>query len=482
MKKIILICYMALAFGVNAYAESLNLKDVVNQVLHHYPSIHTAALQVELARQKSAQINSQLGWQLNLSGGYRHDFSIFGSPNNRYDLAGDLSRQLSSGDHLSMSAQMSRDKSDIAISPFYPNPATNINLELNYRMPLQKGRGNTVHAQSLLAAELDTNLSRWQLMALLDQLTLEVIDLYYSYVITHIRINNYRQSIHRTTKLKNYLNDRTQYGISEDKDLLQVDAQLASQKSELQAINIQAEQQNILLNKLMNKNWEYKFSPHIETKLLTENIEYDFDDMYQSILNVNPEIKQINEKIKIAETNIEIERDKKKDKLDLVLFLGDKNLSGDLNIGSLNENEVVGGLRVEFNRGLDSSGSDARIYQAMLARDSAIQTKKQLMLDLRYRLASLLSQIKIGKKALYAYTVSVEAQKKKLAEAELRYRDGRADTDLLIKFENQLSLAVLAKDLQLIDIQKIDQKISVLKGSIWSSIQLPEYPMLLEQR
>ena len=479
MRNIVVTYFLAFFFAANVNAEKLNLQQVIQQVLHHYPSIRTAALQVEVARQESIRINSQLGWQLNASGGYRHDFSLFGSPNDRFDITGGLSRQLSSGDSLSLSAQLARDNSDVAISPFYPNPATNVNIELNYRMPLQKGSENIGFTQSLTTAELNTHLNEWQLRSLLDQLATQVIDLYFSYAVTQVRIENNRSSILRTKKLKKYLSERTLYGISEDKDILQVDAQLSSQEAELQAINIQASLQNISLNKLMNKDWGFKFTPEI--KYLDDTNEYDFNQVYQQVVNVNADIKQLNKKIKLAESNIKVQRDKKKDKLDLVLFIGDKNLSGDVQAGSLNENEIVGGARLEFSRGLDASGDEAQLYQALLQRDVALQSKKQLMQDLQYRLASLLSQINTGRAALNAYQASVEAQRKKLAEAESRYRDGRVDTDLIIQFENQLSLASLAESLQSLELKKLNIKISLLQGVLWQSVQIPEYSLLLKQ-
>ena len=478
MKKLLVILLFVSIIN-HASAEKLNLQQVLQQVLHHYPSIRTAVLQVEAARQDSIRISSQLAWQLNASGGYRHDFSLFGSPNNRFDIAGDLSKQLSSGDRLSVSAQLSRDTSDVAISPFYPNPATNVNLELNYRMPLQKGRDNIDFTQALKTAELTTDLNKWQLRSLLDQLATQVIDLYFSYAVTQVRIKNNHHSILRTQKLKKYLSERTQYGISDNKDILQVDAQLASQQAELRAIDILANQQNISLNKLMNEKWDYQFIPDIQySKKLKK---YDFNKVYQQIINVNADIQQLNKKIKIATNNIALQRDKTKSKLDLVLFVGDKNLSGNVQVGSLNENEVVGGARLELSHGLDKSGDNAKLYQTQLQRDIALQTKKQMMQDLQYRLASLLSQINTGNIALHAYQNSVVAQNKKLAEAEVRYRDGRADTDLIIQFENQLSLASLSEKLQSLELEKLQLKVSLLQGALWKSSYIPEYSLLLKQ-
>lgn len=471
---LVLFCFIPYAHG-----ESLSVQQVIERVLHHYPSIRTAALRVEVAQQETDRINSQLAWQLNAGAGYRHDFSLFGSPSNRMDLQAGLSRKLASGDQLELSANYSRDKSDVPISPFYPNPASNASVELNYRMPLQKGRDNIVFNQSLASAEINAKLSQWQLRALLDKLAAQVIDLYYGYAVTQVRMENNRQSISRTEKLKKYLHKRAQLGISEDKDILQVDAQLKSQQAQLQAVQLQADQQKISLNHLMNRNWQSNIE--INKKSDESDKQYRFNDIYKQILLTSADIQKLNEKIKLADKQISIQQDKKKDQLDLVLFIGDKNLSGDVQAGYINENEVVGGARLEYKRGLDLSGYDAAIYQARLQRDIALQNKKQIMEDLKYQLAGLLSAIASGKKTLQAYTQSVQAQKQKLREAQSRYRDGRSSTDQIILFENQLSAAMLARDLQSLEIQKQALKVSLLQGKLWQQVSLPDIQSLIKR-
>ncbi len=479
MKPVISGIFLLSCFIPSVYGDALSVQQVIERVLHHYPSIRTAALQVEVAQQESLRINSQLGWQLNAAGGYRHDFSLFGSPSNRLDLQAGLSRKLASGDQLGLSANYARDKSDVPISPFYPNPASNVSIELNYRMPLQKGRDNIAFNQSLESAEINASLSQWQLRALLDKLAAQVIDLYYGYAVTQVKIENNQQSISRTEALKQYLNKRTKLGISEDKDILQVNAQLKSQQAQLQAIKVQAEQQKISMNHLMNQNWHSAFETKTEFKAIDKI--YHFDDIYTQSLKTNADIQQLNRKIKLAEKQIAIQKDKRKDQLDLVLFVGDKNLSGDVQSGSVNENEVVGGARLEFKRGLDVSGYDAQIYQAQLQRDMALQNKKQVMEDVKYRLAGLLRLIESGKKTLQAYTQSVLAQKQKLEEAQRRYQDGRADTDQLILFENQLSAAMLARDLQSLELQKQAVKVALLQGTLWNQVNLPDVQTLIKR-
>ena len=64
----------------------------------------------------------------------------------------------------------------------------------------------------------------------------------------------------------------------------------------------------------------------------------------------------------------------------------------------------------------------------------ALLNKKQLLLDLEYDTAELVSEIGAIKKAISAYEKSVKSEQKKLDEADKRYRRGRIDIDRLISY------------------------------------------------
>jgi len=56
-----------------------------------------------------------------------------------------------------------------------------------------------------------------------------------------------------------------------------------------------------------------------------------------------------------------------------------------------------------------------------------------------------------------------------------RYRTGRTDTDQLIQFEDQLSQAEFALELQRLELMKRQYKLKLLLGSLWHTITLPEH-------
>ena len=60
---------IVVATNTPVYAETLTVEQVLQRVVNHYPSIKTASIQVEKAKQESIKIDSQLGWQLGAQAG-----------------------------------------------------------------------------------------------------------------------------------------------------------------------------------------------------------------------------------------------------------------------------------------------------------------------------------------------------------------------------------------------------------------------------
>jgi len=460
-------------FSAFASAQTMTLEQVLQQVIDHYPSVKTAAYQVEKAQQENIKVENQLSWQLGAQAGISRDVSLFGTPTDKMTLAGSMSRKLSSGDSFSVDAAIYREDASTVFSPTLPNPATNTSINLNYRRPLAKGAENLSYELGIANAEAGEKMAEADRLALYDQLASQVIELYLAAATTKVRMKNIDQSIERTKRLKKYIKNRLNLGVSEDKDILQVDAQLASQKAEQQGLQMAWQKQNISLNRLMGKAWDHDFNMSFIQSLPLSDVNHV--QLMKQLKLHSPDLLRIAGRLKLAENVIKNSRDAKKDNMDLILFLGNKTNSGDTVSGSTSESEVVGGVSLEFNRGLDKSGYDAELYKAQIERGIVIENKRQIIEDLEYELSSLLAEIKVGKEALYAYQNSAKSEKNKLNEAEQRYRKGRTDTDQLIQFESQLSLAELSVELQRIELARRYNNLSLLRGELWGAIKLPDY-------
>lgn len=451
------------------YAQTMSFDQVLQKVVDHYPSLRTSEYQVEKARQESIKVESTLGWQLSAQGSVNHDLSLFGAPSDTVNLAGSLARKLDSGASLSVNADINRTDSDYAISPYLPNPATMTSLDVQYRQPLQRGVDNPDYVLDRDNAEVQQRLASAERASRYDQLASQLVDIYLGLARVQSQIANTEQAIVRSKRLKKYIARRFNLGLAEDKDRLQVEAQLKGHEATLQTLKQAQVKQVVALNRLMGREAQASL------QLQQPQAVFEHNDMQllPRVQQHSPALKSVDGRLQLAENSIRASRDARKDQLDMVVYLGNKTNAGDTAGGSLKDSEVVGGLRLEYNRGLDRRGYDAQLYQAQLDRYAAISDKRQVMEDLKYNLASLLADRDSVKQTIQAYALSVTSEQKKLQDAEKRYRQGRTDTDQLIQFEAQLSAAELNLELQRIELLGVEQKLRLLTGQLWDNIQYP---------
>ena len=464
---------LAMFSSMPLHAESMNLNDLLQNVIDHYPAIKTAYYQVTKAQQDNLKIQGQLGWKLAAQTGFAKEVSLFGVPVEQTTLGGSLARKLESGDSLSFSASLAYEDADTAFAGL-PNPATSSNLKFEYIKPFGKGAGNVDYALDLANAKAGVDIKMADQRILLDKMADQVIELYLNAINTKQRIDNTEASIKRTVKLSKFINDRLKLGIVEDKDQLQTDAQLQSQKAQLTALKLAWTQQLIAINRLTGNNWDQQLE--LGVPALKFNKTETVENQIKSVNTHSPAMVQLNSLIAIAENQITSQRQNNQDNLDLKLFIGNKTSDGDLQpSGSVSNSDVVAGVQLSFSQNLDKSADNAALYQAQLERALQLQNKKQLLENLHYDLATLLAEAAAVDDSIKAYQLSKIAEFKKLEDADNRYKSGRIDIDQLLQFENQLSATELTLNLQQMELQKRLLKLSLLKGEIWKQIKLPVY-------
>ena len=209
MNKIFLlscISISSLVSSVTIAAEQkmeLNIYQVMQRVLDRYPSLKISELEVAQAAEQKQQIESSLGWMLNSSAGVTHDLTALGTPSDRLDVNGAITRKLESGSTLSLSGGYRYEDSTLPLSGF-PNPAHTTRLDLSYRLPLAQGEGNPLYNEGLISAEAGHKLAKAN--QLLTRITLaeKVKDLFYASAATQARLDNATQSVERAKKLETY--------------------------------------------------------------------------------------------------------------------------------------------------------------------------------------------------------------------------------------------------------------------------------------
>lgn len=455
---------------------SLTYSQALQKVIDTYPTLDIARLQVLQARQEMLKIESTLGWQLAAEGGALHDVTTFGVPSDVADAFAGLNRTLRSGDSLGISGAYRYEDSTATISPLLPNPSERINLDLNYRMPFGQGRDNPQYVQGRVTAEASVLLQQANELSIREQLAIQTQELFYGAASVRAQLATAQSSVNRARRLKRYVRERLELGLAEEKDILQSDAQLQARLSDLRALQVSWEKQRTTLNRLMGRPWDAEFIPLLDTKAVMISRSEPEPALVKEAEANSPGLLS-NQAVTIQnEANLQLRRDDLKDKIDVVVSVGGRTASGNNATGFVDENDLAGGVRLEYQSALDKRGLDAGIYQAQLNLQIARQDERKIRDDVRYSVTGLLSEIEANQLSLKSFQTRVISEEKKVDEALERYRVGREATDRLIQFENEMQVARLALEESRIALERRLINMSILLGRIWQSVDYDKGP------
>ena len=452
------------------HAASVNKKtyeSVLSRVIDAYPNLQSAILQVQRSTLELDRIYSTLGWQASADTSIAHDLGGFGTPADTVIARGALTRKLQSGDRITLDASYNRTDNEIVFINTLPNPSNDTAINLSYRKPFQKGAGNVEYFSSEEAARAQISATQAEEFELRDALARQVAVLYFGLATIEVNLDNTREGIDRLKRLHEFVIRNKKLGISDEKDLLQSQARLDRKLAALVILETARNQQLFNLNRLMNIKATTKFSSQLD---YTKKEVPARDTLQPQVFSYSPALNKAYAAKQTAESNINIQRDNKKDTLDVILSVGARAKAGSTQETDIDETDLAGKVGLEYRAALDKSGLRAALQQALLSRDIADNQIRQLDIDLNNEIDRLLGLIEDQKKEIQSNDRLKQAEKKKFDEAVSRYRSGRTTTADLIIFEEDLSLAESTLANSRVDLVSSLNELERLRGTIWQDL------------
>ena len=296
--------------------------------------------------------------------------------------------------------------------------------------------------------------------------------MFYNIALTASQLDDARSAVARARRLQKFIKKNEDLGLLEEKDLLWADAQVKQKLSDYKTLEVLYEQQRIQLNKLMGLPVTHEFEPVVQKVSGIKNI--DSNLAYTAALANNTDIMILQSQIKLAESEIKLAEDALEEQLDLILSIGTVSTSGDITAGSFSNDEVVGGLRLEYQYDFDKRDVNASSYQARLQRQIYEEQLRKAKYDLKYDVKSSRSQLKIQQQAMLSHLQYLQVENAKVRDVEKRYKQGRADTREVIDTENTQYFSKLRYERQKIELAKAYALFRLTQGELWdeSMIQL----------
>lgn len=456
------------AWGVYAAEQKsivLTLEAMIDKIIKNYASITIASFEIERSRQEFAKVQSQLGWVFAAQTGVSHDVTFIDSPTDKFNAAASLGRRYQSGTRFDVTGQYTYEDSSINFSPLTPNPSERTRLDLSWRIPFGRGENNPQYQQGKITAESALQSQKANQVLIIDNLIQQAINLYYDAAETYVRILDANKAIARSYKLKKFIEKNKRLGLSEEKDVLAVQAQLDRLISQRDGLYVAWARQQSEINRLTGESMRSNVILSAEYKEVLELA--SFNDLLNRIYMRDPKIEFQRSLLKTAKANVALAKDAKAEQLDVVLSIGGRASKGNTPSGGFNQEEWAGQARLEYAYELDKRGFDAQIYQAILDKQKAEEELNKQKHDIRYSVDSLVQQIKFNKKAVESNRKRYKIENKKLKEALQRYYEGRSDSREVIEFENDLSASSLSYENQTLQLARAYANLNLLLGRIW---------------
>lgn len=466
---------LILIFPSPVFAASLSLEQALTNMLRLHPLVQIKNLEQESAAYNLNKVESKLGWYLKGNAGTSHDLSYLGTPTDISKAGLGLEKTFDFGGRISLDGSYNYEDADVTISPQIPNPSASTNFDIKYIQPLGRGAGNPDYQTGIKNAEASRIIAQANWQENRDELSKQIIDLYFSLAKTNAQIINTELAINRAKRLKIYTVANIKLGVSEKKDMLQAEARFRASIADKRSLRVILERQHIALNRLTAFPWESRFN--LITNSAIKNIpQNDFEKLYERVKSNSWGLKRSNARITIALSTIEKSRDLNRDDLNITLSAGSRNRNGEASGEDFNETDYAAGIQLEYRRALDRQGLEAELIQAQLQKSIGYQEINAITLDLGYQLSSLLSGIKETKISLTKSNNRLVVEKEKNTEALKRYRNGRADTSELIQFENDLRLAEFTVTNKQLDLKRTSARLDLLIGDLWRRIDARDKP------
>jgi outer membrane protein TolC len=433
----------------------------IQRVLDSHESLELAKLNVLRTKSDIQVIESSLGWNLFANAGVNRNRSFIGAETIQSVTALGVNKVFQSGNSIELKGDYVRDDSEFAISPFQANPLSTSSVGVDYRMPLMRNKNFTQYQLDINSVNSNYTASLNTQAIIRDDITSQAIELYYGAAILVARLETAKKSIERSIKLKEHIQKNIQLGILEKGEISQAEAQLYNLQGQYEELVLIWDKSKIAINRLIGVTWNKSFSTIIND---TPVISYELEKINDKVNLYNPALKTLNQYLILADSNIALHQDNIKSKLDIVFSIGGLNTQGPSVSGTIDESDVIGGLRLEYQKALDNRGFDSKLYQAQVDKNT-IQTQiKKLEQDLKYDTYTLISNINQLSKINHSYRKRHLSEIEKYKDIVDRYRAGRADTNLVIQFENELTQAELAYKTQKILREKIIALLKLKQG------------------
>lgn len=478
------LCFSLCLLPSFSMAQTISLSEVLHIVLKSHPDLALARVQERSLHIERQNIEGMLDPKISLAGSLSDETSPTTSPfaasgNNRRLISGNITKLLDNGSTLTGSFNYSRTKASYPASvptlfQASVNPTYQQQIDLIYRYPLLRGRGNPTYNEQLSSNQYNEEAARWRVATQQEQLAARAISLYYQVASNVIARKLAQETVMRAKKLLAYQKKRQIFGLIEETDRRQAEALLTSRKRDY--TNAKATLSNTItaLNRLMLHDANQPIQTDINAMPNTLNIK-PMHIWLEQAQQQRPVFRMLDAQQASNDATLTLTHDQHETQVDVIAQVGSRSLSGSSGYtfgqGFTLNNRFIS-IGIELHDTLGGKSTRSAILKTELERERIHLQRQQAIENTKTELSTALTFYQNGQMMKTSSKLHEQAEYKKFTTELERYRDGRSDTATLIQFEGDLRNAELQAALQDIQIQLAKQQIELATGNLLQQLDI----------
>jgi outer membrane protein TolC len=459
MRKYIFIISLFLSLSVFPYlfAEendgslsplSLSLESVSELALKNNIDIMLAKLDAYIVSFDLDKENSLFDTYINMLASYRDDqrrppTTILGSRSLEHDYSLSLEKLFPTGTTVAVEGAHSRGFTDSAFSSI--NPAIEATATVSLSQSLGKNFFGLIDRLNVEITKLDIESAGWISLDSIEASLAETQKAYWKLVLAEEELEIKKDMQKEAEGLYDVYQQKAELGLTEDPDIFASEANVLLRDSDVSVAELARETaKNNLLFILNQEDTTIEIKPQDKLDIKTEGV--DLYSQLTTAINTRRDYKIAKNSVSSQEMDVKVKKNSLWPEIDLAASYTRNGLSSRYknSWGQITNDdypEVFVGITVSMP--LENRYAKADFEQAKLSKEKALLTLKRVERSILRELNNQVTSVNTYAQQAEIYRKASELQDKKLSAEKKRFASGRSNSDILIRYAEDLLEAQL---------------------------------------
>lgn len=452
MKKIfLLLLFLALSFpGFTQDSLNVSLESISQLALANSPDIQIAKFDASIARYSRDKVESIFDAYFNAQAASSDNqtepvSALYGDRIDTDIYSFGLTKKMPSGTQLTFSASDTKIDSNSLASAI--NPQTQAEARFTLTQALGKNFFGLIDRNNITITKLDIENAQHTCLDNIEQTLYSAQIAYLKFLLADQELALKEEMLKKAQWLYKIYQDKLVSGLAEQGDFYAIEANLRSRENDQLNAKLQKETaKNDLLFLLNQDDSSINLIP--QDNLAIDSIDIDLTDTLKQAIANRRDYKKVKNNLKMLGLEVITKKNALWPQIDLNASLRYNGINGQRSqawdeVKGDNQREFFTGINVSVP--LENHYAKADLKQSKLAKEKILLLLKKIERLIFTQINNRVNEANSLRNQTQLYQKIVDLQKNKLDYEYNRLKTGRSNADLIIRYENDLLAAQLAK-------------------------------------